>query len=184
MPNFHIRSCLAFGHCNDTAENGATFVRFEWALNLKNPSWPEMLPAVDQTLKCMTNKETIHIEQSWPRNEVCAAAQQPSPQRSMPLSSQHTSLAKAASEACARKAPEDMHASWKLFCADDRRGCDQMCMRMRGRRWLCSRRLPSGSAPTTASSQTLAQGKRLLPVNLPHLLPRQLCTGCRGTLQP
>ena len=70
MPNFHIRSCLAFGHCNDTADHGATFVRFEWAYNLENPSWPEMLPAVDQALRCMTNKKTIHIEQSWPHNEV------------------------------------------------------------------------------------------------------------------
>ena len=70
MPNFHIRSCLAFGHCNDTADNGATFVRFEWAINLKDPSWPEMLPPVDQALRCMTNKETIHIEQDRPRHEV------------------------------------------------------------------------------------------------------------------
>ena len=70
MPNFHIRSCLAFGHCNDTASNGATFVRFEWPIILKDPSWPEMLPAVDQALKCMTDKKTIHIEQSWSHNEV------------------------------------------------------------------------------------------------------------------
>lgn len=74
IPNFHIRSCLAFGHCNGSAEDGPTYVRYEWAHNLKNPSWPEVLPAVDQALKCMTNKETIHIEQRWPHNEVSGHA--------------------------------------------------------------------------------------------------------------
>lgn len=70
IPNFHIRACLGFGHCNGSATDGATFVRIEWAQYLHDPSWPEVLPAVNEALKCLTDKASFHLEDERPDSEV------------------------------------------------------------------------------------------------------------------
>ncbi|KAK9794073.1 hypothetical protein WJX73_008284 [Symbiochloris irregularis] len=70
--NFHINACLGFGHCNGSRAGGPALVRFEWANLLKNDpvTWPEVFPAVDEALKCVTDQEAFHIEDMWPKREV------------------------------------------------------------------------------------------------------------------